>query len=152
MRAITSHLPDSNYTTNLVKNCCTNGITQRLSSFQLLGLEVDDIPILHRPILDGFISPIINFELIIRLLKVGADPHVRDVHGITPMHHAALQEPYRTSNSREFINLLLDKELSLSCKDNYGWSPPHLPGFLLISTMRIMGARYMWHRTAVARR
>src|ERR1700722_1102953 len=103
MRAITPHLPDSNYTTNIVKNCCTDHITQCLSSFQLLELAVDDIPILHQTILDGFISPIINLELIIRLLKVSVDPHVRDVHGITPMHHAALQGPYRTSNSREFI-------------------------------------------------
>ena len=47
---------------------------------------VDDIPILHQSILDGFISPVIYLELIIRLLKVGADPHVRNVHGITPMH------------------------------------------------------------------
>jgi len=124
MRAITSHLPDSNYTTNLVKNCCADDITQCLSIFQLLESAVDDIPIIHRSILDGFISPIINLELIIRLLKVGADPHVRDVHSITPMHHAALQGPYRTSNSREFINLLLDKKLSLSCKDNYSTAGP----------------------------
>ena len=59
------------------------------------------------------------------LLEVGADPHVRDVHGITPMHLAALQGQYRTCNGRELINLLLDKKLSLSCKDNYGCSSLH---------------------------
>ena len=49
-------------------------------------LAVDDIPILHQSILVGFISPVIYLELIIHLLKVGADLHVRNVHGITPMH------------------------------------------------------------------